>query len=344
MSLLQKLQKNSTIKAVTLNESTLFKDKDNTPTSVPMINVALSGNMDEGLTSGLTTIAGPSKHFKTAFGLLMLSSYLSKNKDAIVLFYDSEFGATPAYFESFGIDTSRVLHVPIKNVEELKFDIIKQLENIERKDNVLIFIDSIGNLASKKEVDDALEGSSKADMTRAKQFKSLFRMVTPYLTINDLPMIVINHTYKTQEMYSKDVVGGGTGVYYSSDTIWIVGRQQEKEGKEVIGYDFIVNVEKSRYVKEKSKIPVSVTFDNGISRWTGLLDVALELGVVTKPKIGWYSRVIPDENGEVKEDKLFRKKDTNNSDFWNPVFENTDFKELVRKKYTLSTDDIMKEE
>ena len=68
-----------------------------------------------------------------------------------MLFYDSEFGSPQAYFKQFDIDTSRVLHTPITNVEELKFDLIGQLDNLDRKDNVIVVIDSIGNLASKKE-------------------------------------------------------------------------------------------------------------------------------------------------------------------------------------------------
>jgi hypothetical protein len=38
------------------------------------------------------------------------------------------------------------------------------------------------------------------------------------------------------------------------DNIFILGHQQEKDGTEIVGYNFIINVEKSRYVKEKSKI------------------------------------------------------------------------------------------
>jgi hypothetical protein len=133
----------------------VFGKKDMIPTSVPMINVALSGRVDGGLLPGLLMLAGPSKHFKSAFALLMAAAYQKKYPDGIVLFYDSEFGTPQAYFESFDIDMARVIHTPITNVEELKFDIVKQLEAIEKKDNVIIVLDSIGNLASKKEVEDA---------------------------------------------------------------------------------------------------------------------------------------------------------------------------------------------
>ena len=331
--LLEKLQKNITIKdTAVMHDSKFFNAKDLIQTTVPMINVALSGRLDGGLAPGLTVFAGPSKHFKTAFALMLAKSYMDKYDDAIVLFYDSEFGSPQSYFDSFGIDTKRVLHTPITDIEQLKHDSMQQLNNIERGDHVIIIVDSVGNLASKKEVDDALEGKSVADMTRAKQLKSLFRMVTPHLNIKDIPMIVVNHTYKEQGMFPKDVVSGGTGIYYSADAIFIIGRQQEKEGQELVGYNFIINVEKSRHVREKSKIPVEVTFEGGISKWSGLLDVAQEGGFVIKPSNGWYSH-----RGE---EKKYRIKDTYTKEFWLPVLANKEFREYIETNYRISNSSL----
>lgn len=340
MSILDKIKAASTIKdSEVLSVSKFFSQKDMIQTSVPMMNVALSGSFDGGLTPGLTMFAGPSKHFKTAFSLLLVKAYLDKYKDAAVLFYDSEFGTPQSYFDSFEIDTGRVLHTPITDIEQLKFDIMKQMDGLKRGDRVIIVVDSIGNLASKKEVDDAMEGKSTADMSRAKQIKSLFRMVTPHLTIKDIPMVVVNHTYKEMAMYPKDIVSGGTGSYYSADNIFIIGRQQEKDGQEVVGYNFIINVEKSRYVKEKSKIPITVSFDGGISRWSGLLDVALLSGHVIKPSAGWYQRV-DRSTGEVVE-KKYRIDDTDTRDFWQPILLCPIFRKFIEEKYTVGFGKIM---
>lgn len=210
MGLMDKIKKNSTIKeAAILSKSKFFTDRDMISTSIPVLNVALSAKIDGGFTSGLTMWAGVSKMFKTGFSLLMAKAYMDKYPDAVLMFYDSEFGSPQSYFNSFGIDLEKVLHVPITDIEQLKFDIMQQITNIERGDKIIILIDSIGNLASKKEVEDALEGKSAADMTRAKQIKSLFRMVTPHLSIKDIPMVVVNHTYKEMSLYPKDIVGGG---------------------------------------------------------------------------------------------------------------------------------------
>ena len=243
MSIMDKLKKNSKVKQTSiLSESKFFNEKDLIPTEVPMINVALSGDMNGGLAPGLTVLAGPSKHFKTSFALIMASAYLKKYPESVLLFYDSEFGSPQTYFETFGIDTSRVLHTPITNVEELKFDMIGQLEALDRDDKVVVVIDSIGNLASKKEMEDAINEKSVADMSRAKALKGLFRMCTPYLAMKNIPLIAVNHTYQVIGLFPKAIVSGGTGIYYSANNIWILGRRQNKTGTEVTGYDFIITV------------------------------------------------------------------------------------------------------
>ena len=336
MSLLEKLKKNTTIKdTAILAKYKLFAAKDMIQTKIPVVNVAFSGDLDGGFIPGLTMWAGPSKHFKTAFSLLMAKAYQDKYQDGVVLFYDSEFGTPQNYFTSFGIDMEQVIHTPVTDVEQLKFDIMNQLSNIERGERVMIVIDSIGNLASKKEVEDALEQKSVGDMTRAKQIKSLFRMVTPHLTLKDIPMVVVNHTYKEIGLYPKDIVGGGTGSYYSADNIYILGRQQEKDGADLIGYNFIINVEKSRYVREKARIPVTVRFDGGISKYSGLLDMALESGHVTKPSMGWYAKV--DRSTGAIDGKKWRIADTESPEFWDSILADDSFKDWIRKTYQFSS-------
>ncbi|MDA7837510.1 DNA recombination/repair protein RecA [bacterium] len=329
-----KLKKNSKVSGTSvLSQSEFFNEKEITTIDVPMLNVALSGRVDGGLTSGLTVLAGPSKHFKTSFALKMAGAFLDANPEAVMLFYDSEFGSPQSYFTNFGIDTDRVLHTPVMNVEELKFDLIGQLENLDKDDKVIIVIDSVGNLASKKELEDAINEKSVADMSRAKALKGLFRMTTPYLTMKSIPLIAINHTYKEIGLFPKDIVSGGTGIYYSADNIWILGRRQNKTGTEVTGYDFIVNVEKSRMVKEKSKIPISVSWDGGIERYSGLLDVALAGGFVVKPSNGWY-QLVDTESGEVVGSKV-RQKETLEKGFWSDLLNNQRFLDFVQNQYSI---------
>jgi len=343
---MDKLKKNSRSKdSNILSKSKFFNAKDMVPTSVPMINVALSGRLDGGLTPGLTVLAGPSKHFKTSFALLMAAAYLKQYPDSVMLFYDSEFGSPQSYFKAFNIDPERVFHTPVANVEELKFDLINQLEQLDRDDKVIVVIDSIGNIASKKELEDAKDAKSVADMSRAKAIKSLFRIATPYFTMKDIPCLAINHIYMEQGMYPKAIVSGGTGIYYSADNIWIVGRRQEKDGTEIKGYHFVINIEKSRFVKEKSKVPISVSWEGGIMKWSGLLDVAVEGGFVHEGKKGrakGFFHMDP-ETGEVGE-KAHYERETNNAEFWKSIIANPKFGDYVQKKYSIAHAPIMEED
>lgn len=337
-SLLERLKKNTTIKeAALIKESKVYGHSDMTSTDIPMLNVALSGELDGGLTSGLTQLAAPSKHFKSAFTLAIASAYQKKYKDSMVLFYDSEFGTPESYFETLDVDTERVFHSPITDIQILNEDIMSQLDAVKRGDHLLTMVDSLGNLASRKELDDVRAQKDVQDMSRAKKIKGLFRMVTPHLILKDIPMIVINHTYKTQEMYSKDVVGGGTGSYYSSNTIWIIGRQQEKEtsgDKALKGFTFIINIEKSRFVKEKMKIPITVTFDGGIYRWSGLMENALEGHFLVKTTDKTV-QVCDPETGEVSGENLVIKSLEHDDAFWEKLIKDEKFKTFIRNKYMI---------
>lgn len=339
-NLMQKLQASTTVKySSSLDQSEIFQNAFHAPTLVPALNVALSGELAGGLTCGVTMWAGPSKHFKTLFAMICAKAYLDKYKDAIILFYDTEFGAGLQYFKNVGIDSTRVLHTPIADIEEMKHDILVQLKNIDRGDRVCILVDSFGNMASKKEVDDSTEGKVVTDMSRAKAMKSLFRMVTGRLVIKDIPLVCVNHTYKTMEMFSKDVVSGGTGAVYNSNQVFILGRQQEKGGegnKELMGYNFIINVDKSRWVKEKSKIPINVTWDKGVNTWSGLLEMALDSGHVQNPKKGKFNR-----KGS---SKLYSSDETNTKDFWTPILTDDTFKAYIEDKYTLKNEQLLSTE
>ena len=350
---MERIKATSVIKdAKPLDESNLYSGQAMCSTAVTALNIALSGKIDGGLGSGALTIAGPSRHFKSLMGLILAGAYLQKHKDAVMLFYDSEFGTPEKYFDACGIDRNRVMHIPVKNIEELKFYIVKQMEGFQRGDHVFTFLDSIGNIASKKEVDDALNDKSVADMTRAKAIKSLYRMITPYLTINDVPFVAIAHTYEEMGLFPKQIVSGGKGIMYGSNAIWMMGRRQEKEGTDIAGYTFTINIEKSRFVREKSKVPITVTYEGGLSKYSGLIDIAKEGGYVLSPKQGWYVGCDATEYKTLGKDdkdqsyvhqKNYRLKETNCSEFWDPIFK-TDFAEYVEKRYALGNIQLMVDE
>jgi len=256
-------------------------------------------------------------------------------KDSVCLFYDCEFGTTPQYLKSMGIDPDRIIHIPIEHVEQLKFDVVKRLESIDRGDKVFILVDSLGNLASKKEVEDAENEKSVADMSRAKAIRSLLRIITPHLSQKDIPCFVINHIYLEQGMFPKTVIPGGAAVTYSANQIFVITKAQEKTGTEVTGYRFTLNVHKSRFVKEKSKFPFSVDMDKGINKWSSLLENALESGHVVKPSMGWYAKMDL-KTGEL-EPRKYRERETHTKAFWSDIIESESFNEWVKNRYQYSS-------
>jgi RecA/RadA recombinase len=337
-SLLEKMMSAGTIKgAETVAKSKFFAAGESVPTDLPILNVAFSGTVEGGLIPGLTVIAGESKSFKTLLSLYCMKAYLDKYKDGIALLYDSEFGITPEYLAAFQLDLNRIVHIPITDVEQLKFDIVQKLKAVQKNDRLFIMIDSIGNLASVKEVEDAESEKSVSDMSRAKSFKSLFRIITPHLTIKKIPCIAINHVYKELGLYPKSIVGGGTGIYYSANQIFIITKSQDKDGDDIVGWKFTINIEKSRFVKEKSKLPFTVRYDGGIQKWSSLFELAMEAGFIVKPLKGWYNIADPD-TGELN-DKNYRQADVEkNDDFFLRLLTNKSFKQFVEHKFKLSPD------
>jgi RecA/RadA recombinase len=292
--------------------------------------------MNGGLSAGITTIAGPSRHFKTSFALVMVAAFLDSDPEAICIFLDNEFGAKKSYFEQYGVDPNRVIHIPFSDIECLTFESMAQLNDLTIKDKVVFLIDSIGNAASKRELDNALAEKSALDMTRAKSLKAYFRMVTPVLNIKDIPMICINHSYRSMEMFSKDIMSGGQGIMYSSNTVWLVGKNQLKEKEDITGSKFIIKVEKSRFVREKSHFPITVRWNTGIAKWSGFEDIAEKLGIIQPAKIGKAGAYSYCGIGDRTITSLAASIDSDDA-FWTTVVDETDLMERMEAAYSIGS-------
>jgi len=333
--LLDKLLKAGSVKdSAVLADSPYYSKRDIIPTELPILNIGFAGDLDEGMVPGLTVFAGLSKTYKTLLALFCAKAYLDKYDDGVILMFDSEGSLTPDYIRSIGIDAERVIHVPIMHVEQLKFDMVKRLSEIERGDRVFVLVDSIGALPSKKEVDDALNDNSAADMSRAKALRSLLRIITPHFTFKDIPGILINHTYETMEMYAKTIQGGGTAMTFMPNTVFFFSKAQDKNPStgEIEGWYYTLTVDKSRFVREKSKFKFHVDYETGIDKYSSLLELAIEGGFINKMPAGWY-QLIDMETGEVDEKKI-REKDIP-TDFYDGLIANEKFKSFVRKEYKL---------
>lgn len=311
------------------------KPKDVVSVGVPMLNVALNGRIDGGFEEGGThQIVGESKCFKTCYGLIQMAAYLNTYPEAVAFYFDSEGGATKRYMEAYGVDQDRVFHLPLKNIEDLRSQMYQYLDDIQPGEKAFFFIDSLGLLASKKEQEDALSESDKADMTRAKVITSFWRIVTNEIKVKRLYSVVINHFYETMEMHSKPIVKGGKASEWAPDDTWMVTRSKIKEGKDLAGHSFNIKVLKSRNVREGARIPIEVTFEGGINRYSGLLEVARATGHVELVSGAWYTRP------GVEDDKKWRRGAVDSEEFWAPVLADPSFLTAVENAYTLNSSNM----
>jgi RecA/RadA recombinase len=354
-NLRDKLIKNSVSPyAAPLGKGPTFTDGRVSPTNVPMINVGLSGSLKGGLIAGTTMIAGPSKHFKTTFTLFLASQFLKNHPDGTVIYYDNEFGEKKMErFALFGLTEENTVHIPITNIEMLTHDLMIKLDGAEndsgkktsegltRDDKVMIIIDSVGNIASVREIKNSLKQNEAQDMTRAKALKAFFRQVTVNLNLKDIPMVVINHTYQDQSGKGTQVVSGGTGGVYNADNIWVIGRQQIKDGKVQTGFNFTIRMEKSRFLKEGSKIDIEVLTEGGLNRWSGLFDLAIAAGFINQNG-GWYADIDP-ETGEVT-GKFRRAERENDAEYFKKLIDNERFQRYVSETFCYSNDVVKQDE
>lgn len=281
--LLKRIKKASILDGVEVLKESSFFVEHFYDTSIPAMNTAFSAKLDGGFSRGISILAGESKTAKTLFMHLCAKHFLDQHKDGIYIFFDCEHGSNKNTFESVGLDTSRVIHVPVEHIEDLKKQTHEYLKEINKEDCVIIGVDSFGEIASLKEIEDVDKGKTTEDMSRAKKLNSYFRMFKPILNTKNIPLIGIGKTYQTQEMYSKAVLGGGQGITKQSDSIFFITKSQYKEGADKVGTSFNVTVNKGRLVAENSKFSIVIYNDErGLYKYSSIFDIGLELGFIER--------------------------------------------------------------
>ena len=252
-------------------------------------NALLSGSIYGGLPGNrITAIAGEAATGKTFFALGILKNYLEKDKDAGVVLFESENAVSKDMIEARGVDSSRVVVVPVSTVQEFRSQSIKILdkyiEQPEANRKPLMFVlDSLGMLSTTKEMTDTAEGKETRDMTRSQIVKSTFRVLTLKLGQANVPMLMTNHTYDViGSMFPQKEMGGGSGLKYAASTIIYLGKRKEKIGTEVVGNIIHCKTYKSRITKENSQIDVKLTYKRGLDKYYGLLQLGEEAGIFKK--------------------------------------------------------------
>jgi|TARA_R100001126_G_C4872462_1_gene173900 RecA/RadA recombinase len=251
-----------------------------------MFNALLSGSVNGGLPSNkITAIAGESATGKTFFVLGMVKNFLDNNKDAGVIYFESESALTKKLIEDRGIDSERMVIMPVTTVQEFRHQALTILDKYNEQDEadrkpLLLVLDSLGMLSTTKEVEDTAEGKETRDMTRAQILKAAFRVLTLKLGRTKVPMIITNHTYDVVGAYMPmKEMGGGSGLKYAASTIVYLSKKKEKEGTDVVGNIIHCKTQKSRLSKENMMVDVRLRYDTGLDKHYGLVDLAVKHGI-----------------------------------------------------------------
>ena len=254
-----------------------------------VFNALLSGSLYGGLPKNkITAIAGESATGKTFFALGMVKQFLEDNPESAVIYFESESAISKQMIEERGIDSNRMVIVPVVTVQEFRQQAISILDKYletpkDKRPPMMLCLDSLGMLSTTKEIEDTAAGKETRDMTRAQVVKGAFRVLTLKLGRAGVPMIVTNHTYDViGSMFPQKEMGGGSGLKYAASSIIYLSKKKEKEGTEVIGNIIHCKNAKSRLTVENRIVDVSLSYDSGLDRYYGLLDLALASGIFKK--------------------------------------------------------------
>ena len=253
-----------------------------------ILNSLLSGSVYGGLPSNkITALAGESATGKTYFLMGIVKNFLDKDPDAGVIYFESESAITQNMIESRGIDAERLVVMPVTTVQEFRHQAIKVLDQYLAQDEserkpLFLCLDSLGMLSTTKEIEDTTEGKETRDMTRAQVLKAAFRVLTLKLGRAKVPMVVTNHTYESMGLFSTKEMGGGSGLKYAASSIVYLSKKKEKDGTEVVGNIIHCKNHKSRLTIENKMVDVRLTYDKGLDRYYGLLELAEKYGVFKK--------------------------------------------------------------
>ena len=300
-------------------------------------NALLSGSIYGGLPGNrITAIAGEAATGKTFFALGVIKHFLDKDKNSGVIFFESENAVSKEMIENRGVDSTRVVVVPVSTVQEFRSQSIKILEKYleqeeDKRQPLMFVLDSLGMLSTTKEMTDTAEGKETRDMTRSQIVKSTFRVLTLKLGQAGVPLLMTNHTYDViGSMFPQKEMGGGSGLKYAASTIIYLGKRKEKLGTEIIGNIIHCKIYKSRITKENAKVDVKLTYKHGLDKHYGLLELGEEAGIFKKVSTRFE---MPDGS------KVFGKQINDNPDkyFTKEVLKKID--EFANKKFTYGSDE-----
>jgi len=254
-----------------------------------VFNALLSGSIHGGLPANkITALAGESATGKTFFLMGIVKNFLDANPKSGVVYFESESAITKNMVIDRGIDPERMVMVPVTTVQEFRTQSLKILDRYMQQDTnvrrpLFLCLDSLGMLSTTKEVEDTADGKETRDMTRAQVLKAAFRVLTLKLGKAKVPMVVTNHTYDSMgSMFPTKEMGGGSGLKYAASSIIFLSKKKEKDGTEVVGNIVHCKNHKSRLTIENKMVDVRLSYEKGLDKYYGLLDIAEKYNIFKK--------------------------------------------------------------
>jgi len=330
-SLTERLLKNKHIKDHVFVE----KEPEFISTGCLTLNILFSGKLFGGIPRGKVSMIAADSALGKSFVAMKVIANSQKQYDMDVILLDTEFAYSKDFAMNIGVNPDRMAVVQNNQLEEVQTMVVNMIDELDKEErsNILIVIDSWGNVNTSKAVKDALSGKDVSDMTAAKKKNSFARILTGL----GCTVFIVNHVISNMDMFSPLAVGGGKGAYFSSSSIVMgTSKARSKDGDDINGAIITAKVQKGRYSIEHSKLKYLIKFDGGIHPFYGILDDALDGGFVIKPKSGWYSRP------SVENDKSWREKSIweNSKEFWDPLLKDENFIMYFEKKYSFKHNEM----
>ena len=300
------------------------------------INLLMAGRVANGIPQGkVSSIAGASKHGKSFILACAIRSAQKKGK--MVVLFDVERAYDRSFYIKLGVDVDKLIIIQENMIEKVQQKFVEISEELtkEEKRDMFIGFDSWGALADTAAIKTALKGEDTRNMGMSQKKNNLARLMLG----SGLTVVVINHIFDNTSGYGdKQQVSGARGIEFLAQICLLLSsKAKDTEGsgseKEITGTIITAVANKTRYGKEFSKLKFRIKQDGGLDYWYGLLDDAMEMGVVVQSG-NRYSRPC------IEGDKKWWEKDIYCGDFWIPIFNETNFKDMLESKYSFRDSEL----
>ncbi len=305
MNIIDKIAKKFNDKdTVRFSEKNIYSEKDTwVHTGSPELdyNAGLLG-----FPVGLIEISGKSKSGKTTLALHGMKNFQKKHPEGICIILSSENRDNKEYAEQIGVDTTNVLIIKSKFVEDLFFKLqikIDQIvevwreEKLAGKPKIFVYWDSLGATLSRAEadvfktnVDIAKKNDDKGTHTEykhaqmgsfAKNAKAAMKAMLAQIYEKDIVFLILNHLIDNFQTGGQDSPGGGWVEFLPSLRLRLSRKEWVKVDEEEVAQISIIKIEKNDF-GSRAKTELEILLGKGIVINEADIAFAVEKGILKK--------------------------------------------------------------